>query len=72
MKRDDKQNGLIHNNFYARIVIKFQDDLHLPYYREEEINDLLEIKWWDWEIEKITCNVQNLTDNNIEALKNLK
>lgn len=39
MKRDDKQNGLIHNNFYARIVIKFQDDLHLPYYREEEIND---------------------------------
>ncbi len=38
-------------------------------FSEEEINDLLEIKWWDWEIEKITQNVQNLTDNNIAALK---
>jgi virginiamycin A acetyltransferase len=38
-------------------------------FSEDEIKDLLEIKWWDWEIEKITRNVQNLTDNNIEALK---
>ena len=41
-------------------------------FSEEEINDLLEIKWWDWEIEKITRNIQNLTDNNIKALKTLK
>jgi virginiamycin A acetyltransferase len=39
-------------------------------FSEDEIKDLLELKWWDWEIEKITRNVQNLTDNNIEALKN--
>ena len=38
-------------------------------FSEEEIRDLLEIKWWDWEIEKITRNVQNLTDNNVRALK---
>ena len=38
-------------------------------FSEDEIKDLLEIKWWDWEIEKITRNVQNLTDNNIENLK---
>jgi virginiamycin A acetyltransferase len=38
-------------------------------FSEDEIKDLLEIKWWDWEIEKITRNVQNLTDNNIDALK---
>jgi virginiamycin A acetyltransferase len=38
-------------------------------FSEDEIKDLLEIKWWDWEIEKITRNVQNLTDNNVEALK---
>jgi virginiamycin A acetyltransferase len=38
-------------------------------FSEEEVKDLLEIKWWDWEIEKITRNVQYLTDNNIEALK---
>ena len=38
-------------------------------FSEEEINDLLEIKWWDWEIEKITRNVQNLTNNNVETFK---
>jgi len=35
----------------------------------EEINALLEIKWWDWPIEKITANIQHLTTNDIEALK---
>jgi virginiamycin A acetyltransferase len=38
-------------------------------FSEEEIKDLLEIKWWDWEIEKITRHVQNLTDKKIETLK---
>jgi virginiamycin A acetyltransferase len=38
-------------------------------FSDDEIKGLLEIKWWDWEIEKITRNVQNLTDNNVEALK---
>jgi virginiamycin A acetyltransferase len=38
-------------------------------FSDDEIIDLLEIKWWDWEIEKITRHVQNLTDNDIEALK---
>lgn len=41
-------------------------------FSEAEIKDLLEIKWWDWEIEKITRNVHNLTDNSIEALKMTK
>ena len=35
----------------------------------EEIINLLEIKWWDWFIEKITENVHNLTGNKIEKLK---
>ena len=38
-------------------------------FSEVEINDLLLLKWWNWEIEKITRNIKNLTDNNIEALK---
>jgi virginiamycin A acetyltransferase len=29
---------------------------------------LLELKWWNWDIEKITKHMQNLTDNNIEKL----
>lgn len=33
------------------------------------INKLSALKWWDWEIEKITKNIQNLTDANIEELE---
>lgn len=35
---------------------------------EDKIAKLLEIKWWDWEIEKITEFVQNLTGNDISKL----
>ncbi len=38
-------------------------------YSEEEIKELLEIKWWNWSIEKITENVQYLTGNEIEKIK---
>lgn len=34
----------------------------------EQIEKLLEIQWWNWEIEKITANLSILTDNNPEAL----
>ena len=35
---------------------------------EETINKLLALKWWDWPIEKITENLQNLTGNLIDKL----
>lgn len=35
---------------------------------DKTINKLLELKWWDWSIEKITENIQNLTDIKIENL----
>ncbi len=35
---------------------------------EEQIQQLLELKWWDWPPEKITKHVQDLTGNNVEAL----
>ena len=35
----------------------------------EKIKTLLEIKWWDWPIEKITKNVQNLTGNDLEKIR---
>lgn len=38
-------------------------------FSKEQIEKLLEIKWWNWEIEKITENVQNLTGENIDRLK---
>ncbi|MDF0706455.1 MAG: CatB-related O-acetyltransferase [Bacteroidota bacterium] len=37
-------------------------------FSEETIAKLLELEWWNWDIEKITANVQHLTDNKIEGL----
>lgn len=34
----------------------------------ERIERLLKLKWWDWEIEKITANVHHLTGENISNL----
>jgi virginiamycin A acetyltransferase len=38
-------------------------------FTKEKIETLLEIKWWNWEIEKITENIQTLTSENIDSLK---
>ena len=35
-------------------------------FSEPDIEKLLKTSWWDWPIEKITQNVQNLTGNKIE------
>ena len=37
-------------------------------FSEENIQQLLALKWWDWPIEKITKHVQDLTGNEIEKL----
>ncbi len=37
-------------------------------FAEETISKLLEIKWWDWDIEKITKNVQHLTSGDVDKL----
>ncbi|MFK7972805.1 MAG: Vat family streptogramin A O-acetyltransferase [Bacteroidia bacterium] len=34
-------------------------------FSQEKIDQLLELKWWDWDIEKITANVQMLTGKEI-------
>ena len=38
-------------------------------FSDEKIKDLLEIRWWDWPIEKITRHVQDLTGDDISKLK---
>lgn len=38
-------------------------------FSEEKIEELLEVAWWDWPLEKITRKVQMLTGANIDALK---
>lgn len=33
---------------------------------EDKIKALLEMRWWDWDIEKITANAANLTSNHLD------
>jgi virginiamycin A acetyltransferase len=35
-------------------------------FSEEQIEQLLKLEWWNWPIDKITKNVQNLTSEHIE------
>ena len=37
-------------------------------FSKEIITKLLETQWWNWDIEKITKNVKNLTDSEIEKI----
>lgn len=37
-------------------------------FSEQHIKWLLDTQWWNWDIDKITKNVHNLTDHNIEKL----
>jgi virginiamycin A acetyltransferase len=37
---------------------------------DDVIQELLEIAWWDWDIEKITRNLENIVAADINALKN--
>jgi virginiamycin A acetyltransferase len=38
-------------------------------FSEETIAKLLELKWWNWDTEKITRNVQFLTGNDLNSLE---
>lgn len=40
-------------------------------FSETEIEQLLEIKWWDWKPEKISQHVRQLTGGDVAALKNI-
>ncbi|MFK7810812.1 MAG: CatB-related O-acetyltransferase [Saprospiraceae bacterium] len=37
-------------------------------FSETEITRLLELRWWDWPLEKITKNVKLLTNNSVDSL----
>ena len=39
-------------------------------FEDNVIDSLLEIAWWNWDIEKITCNLEKIVGCDIEALKN--
>lgn len=39
-------------------------------FSDAEIAQLLELKWWDWEIDKVTRNIHLIMERNIDALRN--
>lgn len=38
-------------------------------FSEEEIAQLLELKWWDWPVEKISASIDAIQSGNLEGLK---
>lgn len=40
-------------------------------YSDEAIGILLKLKWWDWDVEKITANLKILVSQDLEKLKSL-
>ncbi len=40
-------------------------------FTEEQIEILLQLKWWNWDIEKITRSVKILTGNDVNALREM-
>jgi virginiamycin A acetyltransferase len=57
--KDVEAYSIVGGNPAKEIKKRFSQDI---------ISKLLELKWWNWDIEKITKNVQSLTDNNFEKL----
>ncbi len=41
-------------------------------FSDEQIEVLLEIKWWDWDVEKIKKNIELLRSGDVERLTNVK
>lgn len=41
-------------------------------FKQKDIDKLLEIKWWNWEVEKISKYVQLLTSGNVKELYSVK
>lgn len=37
-------------------------------FTNEKIEKLMTMQWWNWDLEKITRNIQNLTDNTLEDI----
>ncbi len=38
-------------------------------FSKETIDKLLKLQWWNWSIDRITANLQNLTGNDVDKLK---
>ena len=39
-------------------------------FKDDVIQSLLEVAWWNWDVEKITRNLEKVVAADIEGLKN--
>jgi len=61
--KDVEPYSIVGGNPAGEIKKRFSDDI---------IKQLSELEWWNWDIEQITRNIQNLTGNNIDSLRGRK
>lgn len=54
------------------IVVGNPAHLHRKRFDEETISKLLEIKWWDWPIEKIKRNLYIICSDNVSRISQLR
>lgn len=59
--KDVPPYAIVGGNPAKVIRLRFADDV---------IERLLRLKWWDWDVEKITRNVQHLTGLDLDQLEN--
>jgi virginiamycin A acetyltransferase len=59
--KDVEPYSIVGGNPAREIRKRFSDD---------DIEKLLALRWWDWDAEKITRNLQYLTEPNIEKILN--
>lgn len=57
--KDVEPYSIVGGNPAREIKKRFTNDV---------ISKLLKLKWWDWDIEKISKNIQKLTDNKFDDL----
>ena len=57
--KDVEPYSIVGGNPAKEIKKRFSDDIILK---------LLDLKWWNWDIAKITKNVESLTDSNLKKL----
>jgi virginiamycin A acetyltransferase len=58
--KDVEPYSIVGGNPAVEIKKRFSNDV---------IERLLKLKWWEWDIEKITNNIQHLTDSDIDKLE---
>ncbi len=60
--------SVVTKDVYPYEVVAGNPAKHIRYrFSKDQIEKLLKIKWWNWDIKKIKDNIELLTNENIEA-----